>query len=41
MRNVALENRHIADQIEVGDFSTLPAEHYDTAALLSGEQQSQ
>ena len=35
--NVALEDRHIPDRIELGDFSALPAEYYYAAALLGRE----
>jgi hypothetical protein len=35
--NVALEDRHIADRIELGDFSALPAEYYYAAAPLGRE----
>jgi hypothetical protein len=34
---VALENRHIADRIELGDFSALPAEYYYATALFGRE----
>ena len=38
---VTLESRHIAEQIELDDFFTSPAEHCDAAAPLGGKQEFQ